>query len=56
MDTTRQIRSAVLGLFAGLAMMLTATAWASAAPAGDLAPGTYVVAGDGEDDDDSGWG
>lgn len=54
MNTTRQIRSAVLGLFVGLAMMSTATAWASAAPAGDLVPGTYVVAGD--EDDDSGWG
>lgn len=51
MNTTRQIRSTVLGLFVGLAMILTGAAWGSAVPAADLTSETYYFAGD-----DSGWG
>lgn len=57
MNTTRRIRSIVLGLFVGMAMMSTPTGLASAAPASSLDTSTYVAAGaNGEDDDDSGWG
>ena len=55
MNTTRQLRSTVLGLFVGLVMLLTAAVWGSGVPSGNPFPGTYHLA-DGENNDDSGWG